>query len=322
MNTFIIRYFTNFALIFYLSSVQAGTDLLNLDAYKEGDTPSYAKHIIVKKDEATGEKWLSWDDNDKKEIGQLTFPINLSGDFEMSIRLAPRNLNFDFIAKDEINKIRLDFYAGWDSSYHRVRLFTGSTQSGDYDGLEKYSGTSWVGIVQIKFSVVNKIAKIYVNDVLYKKTTLKSDLKYTKLMVTMNSTSEELYELNLGGSGNNSTVITPSETESDDNNASSTPSTTLLAAEFEKGKKAGIQQCIDNPDSCGIKVSVTEKPIIINDNSNNDNCTADYSMDGELHIPCVNVPGVFGQIETYDVWLQQETGSFNFALDLERITPK
>jgi hypothetical protein len=51
-------------------------------------------------------------------------------------------------------------------------------------------------------------------------------------------------------------------------------------------------------------------------------CVADYSATGELHVPCVRVPGAFGRIETYDVWLKQKAGSFTFDLDTNRIQSK
>jgi len=51
-------------------------------------------------------------------------------------------------------------------------------------------------------------------------------------------------------------------------------------------------------------------------------CVADYTVTGELHIPCVRVPGAFGRIETYDVWLEQRAGSFTFDLDTNRIQSK
>jgi hypothetical protein len=52
-------------------------------------------------------------------------------------------------------------------------------------------------------------------------------------------------------------------------------------------------------------------------------CVADYnSVTGELHIPCVRVPGAFGIIDMYDVWLLQKPSSFTFDLDTNRINLK
>lgn len=56
--------------------------------------------------------------------------------------------------------------------------------------------------------------------------------------------------------------------------------------------------------------------------STSGDCTADYSLDGSFHIPCVRVPGAFGKIDVYDVWMQQQPQSFTFDLDLNRVTLK
>ena len=51
-------------------------------------------------------------------------------------------------------------------------------------------------------------------------------------------------------------------------------------------------------------------------------CTADYNLDGSLHVPCIRVPNAFGKIDVYDIWMQQQPGSFTFDLDFNRITIK
>lgn len=53
-----------------------------------------------------------------------------------------------------------------------------------------------------------------------------------------------------------------------------------------------------------------------------DDCTADYNLDGSLHVPCVRVPNAFGKIDVYDIWLLQQPPSFTFDLDFNRITLK
>ncbi len=56
--------------------------------------------------------------------------------------------------------------------------------------------------------------------------------------------------------------------------------------------------------------------------STSGDCTADYNLDGSFHIPCVRVPGAFGKIDVYDIWMQQQLQSFTFDLDFNRITLK
>jgi hypothetical protein len=51
-------------------------------------------------------------------------------------------------------------------------------------------------------------------------------------------------------------------------------------------------------------------------------CTADYNLDGSLHVPCVRVPNAFGKIDLYDIWLLQQPLSFTFDLDSNRVTLK
>lgn len=51
-------------------------------------------------------------------------------------------------------------------------------------------------------------------------------------------------------------------------------------------------------------------------------CTADYTATGSLHVPCVRVPGAFGKLELYEVWMQQKFPTYSFDLDLNRVTAK
>jgi len=87
-------------------------------------------------------------------------------------------------------------------------------------------------------------------------------------------------------------------------------SSNLDDTRYSDGFDAGRQQCINNPVSCGI---------IIFDG---DDCTANYSFAGRLHIPCVSIPNTFGGINIYDIRLNQRTGSFTFDLDMDSIKPR
>jgi hypothetical protein len=46
---------------------------------------------------------------------------------------------------------------------------------------------------------------------------------------------------------------------------------------------------------------------------------ANYSPVGQLHVPCVSVPDVFGGITVYDIKLNQQTGAFTFDLDMDSV---
>jgi hypothetical protein len=49
---------------------------------------------------------------------------------------------------------------------------------------------------------------------------------------------------------------------------------------------------------------------------------ADYSLAGQLHVPCVSVPNIFGDITVYDIELNQQTGSFTFDVDMGSVKPR
>jgi hypothetical protein len=277
-------WFSILAFLFLGNVAKAETNLLDLDAYKEGDIPAYAKHIIVKKDETTSEKWLTGDGNEKREIGQLNFPVDLSGDFDVTMRLNPGALNVYLIAEDEVNKIHLDFCSPcvWLQVNDKKKITTNNARS------------AWgYGVATVRLSVVNNVAKIYVNDVFSKKDNLTPDLKYTKLTVFMD-TRDDFYGLNLGGSGNISNDIETSHPTS----PADIPSNISLAEEFKKGKQEGVQQCVDNPGSCGITVS-----------DSSISCPTTNSGDGiqlptiapnlNLHIPTIEYQSLGGKMNLW-----------------------
>jgi hypothetical protein len=277
----------------------AETDLLNLQDYQEGDKPAYGESIIIKQNEQTGEKWITGTESG----GTLKFNVNLSGDFEVVFEESSW-IEVFLISDDEVYKIRIDgasLYAGNESA--------GSDQS---DAINSGgSKNEW------KLSVSNNIAKLYANDIFSKKVSLKADTIYTQLFVRGIGTSEKLYSLKMTGSTSNNTATNTTDDDSRPTCPSSIPSNILLAEEFEKGKQAGIQQCVSNPSSCGISVTTGTTTTVTGD------CVASYNAGtGALNIPCINVPGAFGQLEMYDIWLNQISGSLNFELDLNRVTAK
>ncbi len=143
-----------------------------------------------------------------------------------------------------------------------------------------------------RLSVSNNVAKLYVNDVFSQKVTLTPDLTYTLLLIGGVERADAMYELRINGG---TTGTTPPSNGGD----------------FDSGKQAGIQQCVSNPSSCGISVS-------------GGTCTggvhATYNTEsGEVHIPLIDVPGPFGEIQTYEVYLLQQPSTFTFNLDLGRL---
>jgi len=78
---------------------------------------------------------------------------------------------------------------------------------------------------------------------------------------------------------------------------------------FEEGKQAGIAACKANPAFCGIGAD--------------DGVHATYEPNtGELYVPFVDVPGIFGGTQTYEIYLIQQIPTFLFDLDMNRVTQK
>ncbi|MEK8017308.1 MAG: hypothetical protein VSS75_010610, partial [Candidatus Parabeggiatoa sp.] len=321
--------FRLFSALILLSITQlsfAATDFLNLQDYQEGDKPAYGENIIVRQDEQTGEKWITGTESD--ESGTLKFNVNLSGDFEIIFEESGR-IEVFLISDDEVYKIRIDgasLYAGNESA--------GSDQS---DAINSGgSKNEW------KLSVANNIAKLYANDIFSKKVSLKADTIYTQLFVrgigkaAFYNSAEELYSLKVTGSTSNNTTTNTTDDDSRPTCPSTIPSNILLAEEFEKGKQEGTQQCVSNPSSCGISVTNLDsndffekgkqegtQQCVSNPSScgisitgttttATGDCIASYNAGtGELNIPCISVPGAFGKLELYDIWLQQLNNTLN-----------
>jgi len=245
----------------------AETDLLNLSAYSEGETPSYAENMTVVQDETTGVKYLS-----SREGGKLSFPVNLSGDFGMVIKLISNSFSDQtlyLLADEHIFKIIFYRY-GVDKIF-----FEDDETEGDNEGWRKEQ------VNTLEFTVTGRVVKLTINDIFWGKlNSLNPDLTYTQLSLRDLRDEDAIYGVTLSGE---------------------------YISDFQKGKQAGIQQCVFDPLSCGIDCS---------------DCTpaesATFSINtGELYIPIVNVLEPLGG--SYEVYLQQKPLTFTFDLDMERI---
>jgi len=267
-----------FKLVFLLTTLLfsqysiAETDLLNLSAYQEGDTPTYGDNIIMEQDENTEVKWISCPPT-ALENGKITFPVNLSGDFEVFIRISPGY--YDFQAGEELFLI---------SDEYRIKLSLSDLeiQAGDTtDDLGE--SDAWQEVNDIRLSIINNIAKVYLNDVFDGKITLKPNQVYNKLSIQNidNNTSAgvtRIYDLKI--SGGTATTTTP-ETTTPENNTTTTPIPTTST-----------------------------------------NCNAKYdAFVGRVIIPCIEVPDAFGGIQLYHVEMEQQPNTFSFDLDMNSIKP-
>jgi hypothetical protein len=161
----------------------AETDLLNLSAYAEGDSPPYGENVVIAQSEQTGVKWITGIKTDINVKGQLKFSVNLSGDFEVFFE---EDYWIELLLIADEYKIRIngrDLYAGDEYA------------GGDQSNLPSMTGEkkAW------KLSVKNDIAKLYANDVFSQKITLKPDLTYTQLIIRGIGDYEKIYALKNSG---------------------------------------------------------------------------------------------------------------------------
>ncbi|EDN69700.1 secreted protein [Beggiatoa sp. PS] len=196
--------------LFWGTAAVAQTDLLDVDSYQEGDMPAYGENIIVNQDEKTGIKSIS-QVADAIDSGTINFPVSLSGDFELFLELDGSYYEKLFLTSDEY-KIQLN----WSNSGNLNTLFAGK----DSDNLDQ-SGAEKSGINKIRFSVVNNVAKVYMNDVFDGKLTLKPDLVYSQLMMQSIGKNTRIYALQINGSATNvspttdgTQLCTPTESSS------------------------------------------------------------------------------------------------------------
>jgi hypothetical protein len=264
--------------------VNAETDLLNLGAYSEGDSPSYGENVVVEQDEKTAVKWITQGPADS--AGKLNFPVNLSGEFEVLFEVKDSWMSDIelFLTADEY-RIKVDVDA--------AHLYAGDEYAGgDQSKAITSSKNAW------KLSVSNNIVKLYINNVFSQKVTLKPDLTYTQLLVQGMDDDEQVYALNINGSGG------------------STQPPVSDGGNFEEGKQTGIQQCVSDPASCGISVTAT----CDGTTPTTSGAHASYNpANGEVHIPFIDVPGPFGDQQVYEVYLIQQPSTFSFDLDLNRL---
>jgi hypothetical protein len=232
--------------------------------------------------------------------GKIEFDVNLTDNFELDV-------NVDWASFDQ-QAITLFKVENDNASSLYVR-FTGSEVEFNDNYREHWdSNLGWQGgssINNVELSAKSGTAYLNINGTPFKDrsgeegdtVTLDTSKPFVKLVIAGIKETDRLFEVTMkGGTG-----------------GSTTPTT---GGDFESGKQAGIQQCVGNPASCGITVS-----------GGGGTCTggahATYTpASGEVYIPLIDVPGPFGGIQTYEVYLLQQPLTFTFDLDTNRIIPK
>jgi len=190
-------------------------DLLNLSANSEGSSVPYGKNVIVRQDRTTGKKFLSYHPSATEE-GSLTFSgLNVSGDLEIVVDTGYKtHVDFKLISGDNYIVLTKGYDELGDTGYWALN-----------DGKDSLHHLEFVDVTTAKLSITVNTATLYYKEQEFIKISLaKPFLTYTDLEVNeINSNDDELYELSIN-----------------------------IDNQFEKGKQAGIQQCVANPASCGI----------------------------------------------------------------------
>jgi hypothetical protein len=174
----------------------AEIDLLNLSAYPVGTVLPYGENVIVAEDEEeTGSKWVT---AEGEEEGYLRYPVSLSSDFEILIKIkgdACCDAKTLFLTGDEHN-IKLTF------GYSLPKLQADS----NYTDAEESKAWKSNQTNFIRLSVTNNLARLYVNYLFSQKLALESNLSYTQLLFQGLKNDVQLYELKLGASSDTGTV--------------------------------------------------------------------------------------------------------------------
>lgn len=163
----------------------AQTDLLNIASYAEGDT-SLGEDLVVSMVEQTGEKYLTG----HYGIGQLKFPVNLSSEFEVSVKMNCQTVG------------QINLFLATEESYIQAKFQCSYSSIYIYFQGERSDDSAWVPNAknEVKISVKENIVRLYINDVFSNKFTLnEGNLTYTKLLINGITSDSALYEVNVSG---------------------------------------------------------------------------------------------------------------------------
>ncbi|GEM_PF-1484062 len=231
--------------------------------------------------------------------GKIEFAVNLTDNFELDVNVdwkdfaQQKTITLFKAVGDNTSSLYVTFYYNGGSDI----AFTAG-----HDNSNGSLGWQWNNSINdVELSAKNGTAFLNINGSPFKDrfgrgdtVALDTSQPFVKLVIAGIKETDRLFEVTLkGGTG---TGTTPSG-----------------GGDFDSGKQAGIQQCLTDPVSCGISVT----------SSGTGGTHANFNPStGELYIPFVDVPGVFGGVQTYEVYLMQQPLTFTFDLDVNRVIPK
>jgi hypothetical protein len=220
-----------FSTAFLLSSLccqmAMATDFkLDLSPYEVGDIPTaLGTNLIVK--ENGGQKCLTGHANAERNPGRLELnSLNLSNELEVIVNADFNDMAHQILLISNTSELRV--------------IFEGSNiQFGGSNEKVSWGNTGWEGgtaINHLRLSVKGTTAKFYINDVFFQTFVLDNpNAIYIQLVI--NGLDEDDYICEVRG-GN----LQPS-------------SNPPVQTDYEMGRQAGRQECINNPASCGLVVS-------------------------------------------------------------------
>ncbi len=285
---FISTFFEAWLLLLGPEAAVAANFDLGIATSPEGTT--LGENLNIEADETNGVKYLSG----LKGGGRLDIPIQLSTNFEITmVGNWDPSIKF-FLTTENENDIWL-----WDSYYDEVKGFgTELLNLSEWDWHSSSAKTKNT----VKWSVEGDRASLSINNMVAAQTTWSNSDIYTQLVISGIDNADRIYELT-GNDKSEDTTELSSTVPEDTTDLSTTDY-------FESGKQAGIQQCVSDPASCGINVTGTST----------NGAHADFNPGtGELYIPMVDVPGAFGIMQTYEVYMVQQPSTFTFDLDMTRV---
>ncbi|MEK7990070.1 MAG: hypothetical protein VSS52_003625 [Thiotrichaceae bacterium] len=288
-----MRYILPFLLFFVFTKAYAAPFEMDLSSYEVGDVPNaLGEHVIIKEKDGL---CVTGHSNAQNASSRLLFDnLNLSGNFEVIINIDFNGDNtYHLFLQSKVAEIAFHHYDDY-------------LQLGGINEKISWEETNWEGgdvVNTFRFSVKSNVAKLYINDVFFQTLVLDNpSAVYTNLEIV--GIDEDDYVCGVRGA-----------------NLSDDPETVPQLSDYEKGVQAGKQECINNPQSCGISVADNNTTCTTTDNVEvTGKANASYEpTTGHLHIPFLDIQDLFGGITTYQVDFQQKNSTLDFTVDTESI---
>ena len=237
------------------------------------------------------------------KVGSIDVVGGLTGEFEVVV-----TADFQYESKaislftSDDKTISLKF-----SGDGSARVSFSPNGVGSGGGLGGYGITGWNGgdaFNEVKIVVKNGLANAYSNGRVVVNTPIQFDKNtvFERVSIEGIKIDDRVSEVKVRGIQN----ITSTPTSSANGNTTTTST-------------SGSNTSTTTTSTSGSNTSIT--PIFSGITISGD-CVAEYTADGQLHVPCVNAVGAFGLIGAYEIWLQQKPESFDFSLDVDRIQQK